>query len=461
MGRAEQRIWERVNYSELLATAYADMVAPRAPDAPTVISTFAGGGGSSMGYAMAGYHELLTTDWNKHACQCLRANGLGDEVIEGDITELSPEKILALTGLEPGDLDVLDGSPPCQGFSSIGKRVVDDERNQLFRHFCRLIDGLQPKVFVMENVTGMVKGEMKLVFAEILKELKSHGYRVFAWVMNAKWFGVPQSRERVIFIGFRSDLGLDPAAPDPTVDVPYSMAEAFGRDEKSMMDRYAIGRCPEGAEAHEMFHPSPTLKCQGIGSGFKQEFGIPVRRKNISHGVKYEDLIHDGPAPTVTRLGMGACNWHQYMIRTAGDGVGSKIPIDRPSPTVAASSISDVWNACAGIVAFDDWGSGDPTAEDYNPALLRPGPPFTGAAIRRLKSSKLKTWTDMSTGERKRLELRTLSTGEVMRLQSFPDQYVWPEKTSWTSAWERIGNSVPPLMMREIARKIRELVFDG
>ena len=108
--------------------------------------------------------------------------------------------------LKPGELDVLDGSPPCQGFSTAGKRRMDDGRNQLFREYVRLLRGLRPKVLVMENVSGMVKGKMKLIFAEIMRELKASGYKVSARLMNAMHFGVPQSRERMIFIGIREDL---------------------------------------------------------------------------------------------------------------------------------------------------------------------------------------------------------------------------------------------------------------
>ena len=83
---------------------------------------------------------------------------------------------------------------------------MDDGRNQLFQEYVRLLRGMRPKVFVMENVSGMVKGKMKLIFAEILRELKGSGYKVSARLMNAMYFGVPQSRERMIFVGIREDL---------------------------------------------------------------------------------------------------------------------------------------------------------------------------------------------------------------------------------------------------------------
>lgn len=122
--------------------------------------------------------------------------------------------------------DVLDGSPPCQGFSTAGKRILEDERNQLFREYVRLLRGLRPKVFIMENVSGMVKGKMKLIFAEIMRELKASGYRVSARLLNAMYFHVPQSRQRVIFIGVRKDLGVGPTHPKAE-SLPITVREAI------------------------------------------------------------------------------------------------------------------------------------------------------------------------------------------------------------------------------------------
>jgi DNA (cytosine-5)-methyltransferase 1 len=130
-------------------------------------------------------------------------------VFHGDIADLDP----AVLDLEPGMLDVLDGSPPCQGFSMIGKRILDDPRNQLFREFVRLLTAWQPKVFVMENVPGLVIGKMKAVFAEIMAELHDAGYTVQARVMSTEYFGVPQKRRRLVFVGIRDDLGVAPEHP--------------------------------------------------------------------------------------------------------------------------------------------------------------------------------------------------------------------------------------------------------
>lgn len=179
----------------------------------TVISTFAGCGGSSLGYKMAGFTEVLAIDWDNHAEKVFTANFPDVPFWNKDITKVSSQDILEATGLKKGELDVLDGSPPCQGFSTAGKRNVTDDRNDLFKHFSRLVEGLQPKVFVMENVSGMVKGKMKGRFIEILKNLKSLNYNVKVKLLNAANYSVPQSRQRLFFIGVRQDLNKEPVFP--------------------------------------------------------------------------------------------------------------------------------------------------------------------------------------------------------------------------------------------------------
>lgn len=203
----------RPSYLEILDEAWQQHLAPREAGAPTVISTFAGCGGSSLGYSMAGYRELLAVEWDQNAVDTFRLNFPDVPIWHGDIAKLSVDECLERAGVQPGELDVLDGSPPCQGFSTAGKREMADPRNQLFREYVRLLRGLQPKVLVMENVSGMVKGKMKLIFADILRELKASSYVVSARLMNAMYFNVPQSRQRMIFVGVREDVGIVPSHP--------------------------------------------------------------------------------------------------------------------------------------------------------------------------------------------------------------------------------------------------------
>lgn len=178
-----------------------------------VISTFSGCGGSSTGYKMAGCEVVACVEWDAHAVECYRANHPTTQVFHGDIHKVTGEMLLNATGLDVGELDILDGSPPCQGFSTAGKRVLDDPRNSLFKQQLRLIDELRPKHVVIENVSGMIKGQMKSVAGEVVLSLKERGYKVAAGLMEAQYFGVPQLRPRVFFVGSRFG---QPSLPKPT-----------------------------------------------------------------------------------------------------------------------------------------------------------------------------------------------------------------------------------------------------
>lgn len=184
----------------------------------TVISTFAGCGGSSLGYHWAGFKELLAIDFDKNAVETFALNFPTVPVWQRDITTVTGKEILDFLKIKKGELDILDGSPPCQGFSLVNTnnfKNINDKRNDLFMSFSELIKELKPKVFVMENVKGMISGDMKGRFNEIFTHLKSLGYNVKVKLMNAMWYEVPQSRERLIFIGLRKDLKADITFPKP------------------------------------------------------------------------------------------------------------------------------------------------------------------------------------------------------------------------------------------------------
>lgn len=232
-----------------------------------VVSLFAGCGGSSLGYKLAGGRVLLATDWERNATENYRLNHPDTIFLHRDIALLSGEEILSTTNLKPGELDILDGSPPCQGFSTVGKRRVHDPRNLLFREYVRLLDAVQPKVLVMENVSGLVKGAMKQTFANILRSLKASGYQVEARLMNAKYYGVPQNRERVIFIGVRDDLGTPPSHPKPQTR-PVTVREAFAN--LSECKEYLV---PKGTAAQL----AECLKPGEVGSDIRKRFGAKER----------------------------------------------------------------------------------------------------------------------------------------------------------------------------------------
>lgn len=247
---------------------------------------------------MAGFRELLAVEWDDNAVETFRLNFPDVPVYHGDIANLSIDETLRLTGLRPGELDVLDGSPPCQGFSVVGKRILDDSRNTLFREYVRLLRGLRPKTFVMENVPGMIKGKMKLVFAEILRALKASGYRVSARVMNAMYFHVPQSRERVIFIGVRDDLDVMPSHP-PALAWPPTTREAL---QDVVPATFGIFRANPAAQRVQAIIPR-VLPGRNLSDSIGGTHGFtlirlhwdrhsPTITKTVSLAGRYAGLIH-------------------------------------------------------------------------------------------------------------------------------------------------------------------------
>lgn len=213
-------------YVDFLASCWEHASRPREERAPTVVSLFAGCGGSSLGYKLAGYDEKLMVEWDKHAAACARRNFPDVPIYQGDVAKLSAARCCELADIGAGVLDVLDGSPPCQGFSTAGKGKFFDARNTLFEHYIRLLDALKPKCLIAENVSGMVAGSKTLLFAQYLHAMKACGYEVSVRLMDASYFQVPQARKRLIFIGTRIDLGIAPSHPR-AVARPMAITEAL------------------------------------------------------------------------------------------------------------------------------------------------------------------------------------------------------------------------------------------
>lgn len=191
-----------------------------------VASTFSGCGGSSLGYKLAGCEVRYANEFVPAAGDTYAANHPTTHLDRRDIREVKPEEILAACGVAEGELDILDGSPPCASFSMSGKRERDwgkarkysdkfQRVDDLFFEFVRILRGVRPRAFVAENVEGLTRGTAKGVFLEIMSAFSESGYRVAARVLDAQWLGVPQTRKRLIFVGIREDLGREPRHPLP------------------------------------------------------------------------------------------------------------------------------------------------------------------------------------------------------------------------------------------------------
>lgn len=185
---------------------------------PVGIDLFAGAGGLSLGFEQAGFDVLAAVEIDPVHCAVHKFNFPDCAVLPRSVSALSGADIRRAAGL-PADaqVDVVFGGPPCQGFSMIGQRSLDDPRNRLVYDFVRLVTELDAKYFVFENVKGLTVGRQKKFLEEIVEAFHDAGYEVrLPWkVFNASEFGVPQLRERLILMGCKKGLKL-PSFPEPT-----------------------------------------------------------------------------------------------------------------------------------------------------------------------------------------------------------------------------------------------------
>jgi DNA (cytosine-5)-methyltransferase 1 len=348
-----------------------------------VASTFSGAGGSCTGYRMAGYRVVWANEFVPAAQASYKANASEHCHLDcRDIKLVQPADILARTGLKQGELDLFDGSPPCQAFSTAGKREkgwgkdksyehgAKQKNETLFDEYIRLLRGLMPKTFVAENVSGLVKGTAKGYFLDILRELKASGYRVTCKVLDAQWLGVPQMRQRTIFVGVREDLGLEPV------------------------------------------HPKPLA---------------------------YRYSVRD------------ALPWIADVRQSAFGGTDQRSAKGQPCPSIMASGGIGV------VVSSNYWVEDDPEWEIVTAGNER----HTLAGRRPTRSlnepAATATVSEFNLLSKDKTEKRKFTIDELKRICAFPDDFILCG--TYAQQWERLGNSVPPVMMKAIAETIRDGVL--
>lgn len=324
----------------------------------TVISTFSGGGGSCLGYKMAGGEILVASEFIEEAQKTYRKNFPTTKLLTDDIRNLTGKDFLDAANIKVGELDIFDGSPPCSGFSTAGKRdkgwgvkksysdksqVVDD----LFYEYIRILNDIQPKTFIAENVKGLAMGKSKGYLKDIFNCMETAGYNVRCKVINAINYGVPQNRERLIFIGVRKDIDIQATFPI------------------SFCDRFHVGESIIDAD-DSLFRPI---------SPFTETMKIWKRCNNKNRRAQFSKHNPKGTGYTRYRL---SNNDYSCTINTR--------------------------------------------EEIFHPDIAR-----------------------------------TLSIGELKRIQSLPDDYILTG--SFSKQWERIARMVPPLMMKAVAKNLYEGVL--
>ena len=366
-----------------------------------IIDLFAGCGGLSLGFEMAGFNIPLAIEIDEWASETYKKNHPSTKVLIDDITQiLDLENIISNEDLP---IDGIIGGPPCQGFSLSGNRDKKDPRNSLFMEFVRFVKFFKPKFFVMENVPGILSMKTKdneRVKDIILSEYDSAGYNVTICKLNAAEYGVPQKRERVFFIGIRKDLNFNEEKIKP---VPFLSEENQVTLEEAIMDLPQI-KAREGKEFQE-YSQEPTNDYQkwartnsdGVYNhiAMRHTQRIIERFENIGYGQSVADVdeCHQqrkrGDASRISGKVFSQNNMRPYP--------------NKPAPTIAASFQSN----------------------------------FVHPYIN-----------------------RNFTAREGARIQSFPDTYIFCGKRT-TMSWEKnisqyqqIGNAVPPLLAKAIGENM-------
>jgi DNA (cytosine-5)-methyltransferase 1 len=232
---------------------------------PISIDLFAGAGGLSLGFEQAGFDVAAAVEIDPVHCAVHKFNFPNTAIIPRSIAGLTGADIRLAAGLGRREIDCVFGGPPCQGFSMIGKRVLDDPRNALVLDFVRIVAELDAKTFVFENVKGLTVGKHKAFLSELIAAFDAKGYEVVSpWkVLNAANFGVPQSRERLILLGAKKGLAL-PRYPAETSNVVGSRKALKGiPDGPTCAD--ALSDLPD-AEKFEALRDGDVVITNGFGS---------------------------------------------------------------------------------------------------------------------------------------------------------------------------------------------------
>jgi DNA (cytosine-5)-methyltransferase 1 len=178
----------------------------------TVIDLFSGCGGLSQGFLDAGFDVILGIDHWKDAIQTFNYNHKTSNGLVADLHNETPTSIYKKTGIESADIVI--GGPPCQGFSIAGKRIVEDERNDLYKSFVKFVRFYKPSVFLMENVPNILSMGKGVIKEKIINDFNKIGYSVTTNTLMASKYGVPQNRRRAFFIGFKNGHLFDFPEPD-------------------------------------------------------------------------------------------------------------------------------------------------------------------------------------------------------------------------------------------------------
>lgn len=360
-------------------------------DRPIGIDLFSGAGGLSLGFEQAGFDIAAAVEIDPIHCATHEYNFPYSKVICASVTELTGKDIRERAGLGNREIDVVFGGAPCQGFSLIGKRTLDDPRNQLASDYVRLVYELQPRYFVFENVKGLTVGKHVKFLEDMIKALIDSGYNVVNpyRVLNAADYKVPQSRQRLFLMGAKGDLPL-PMYPEP--------------HKKRVTVHEAIGDLPDASEFVEL------VNSDTVSTNWKTK----ATYAQILRGLKSDESDFSYPRRfNRSRLTSSLRTKHTELSQ-------SRFIATEPGKTEPVSRFRklDPEGLCNTLRAGTDSARGAFTS----PRPIHPELP------------------------------RVITVREAARLHSYPDWFRF-HSTKW-HGFRQVGNSVPPMLARAIAQQI-------
>lgn len=264
-----------------------------------VIDLFAGVGGLSYGFAHDDAFEILAAnEILPNMAKAYELNHPSVKVYNKDIKDFGIKDLQKDFGVQKGDIDLVIGGPPCQAYSTVGKRLIDDPRGKLFQEYYRVLKELSPKAFIFENVKGLLSVQKGQLFETIIELFQSLGYFVSYKVLNSADYGVPQIRERVILVGTKTQNKFE--FPEPTHYNPETHS-LFNENLKPYLTlEEAIGDLPFIKSGEESFEYSTEpqndfqKQMRVKSSGELKDHNAP---KNNSHLIKIMENLPDGGTP--------------------------------------------------------------------------------------------------------------------------------------------------------------------
>jgi DNA (cytosine-5)-methyltransferase 1 len=420
----------------------------------TCVDLFCGAGGMAEGFRQAGFDCLWANDFEEEAMDTFRLNHPNCASHLGPIEAVNSQAIRKQIGLKKGELTVLVGGPPCQGFSTYGRRDPTDKRNGLFAEFVRFAEELKPSFLVIENVVGILSMEDGRVIDAITQSVSDLGYDPTVWTLDAADYGVPQRRKRVFVVAARRGSRIPPPTPTHHEAVGESSSqrllfEAQTRD-PWLTVRDAISDLPE-----EALLPSQTQSSIPYREQPKSDYQKRMRSgcKEVTHHSSKRMLA-------VRRLRMALLQPGDY-----GRNLAARVDCDAKLKRI----IKDVLEATDGMRSIEECRTEDRLKEKQLRRLLQSAT---------LSREKLLEFLDSGgfANKYRRLQWhspshtlvahmardcsdfvhpefdRFISVREAARLQSFPDRYAFPG--SQFRQFRQIGNAVPPALGFAVAREI-------